>query len=211
MAAGQIGGQSGRQLRLGQHRGLLRHPFDLGYDRIVKFDHDFVGAEALQKMNKRRKKVTLVWDAQDMARVVSSAWMDGPKYKHFNMPKARYGLYQMDAVLVDGKPAGISLDCGYIANERKIVSLAVVDQDFTATDTEVTVLWGENPVSKKPQVEAHDQTEVKALVAPPPMAHTPATPTASKTVGPEGFPSGPLPKIAPPAHHRADGNGGACA
>lgn len=143
-------------------------PFDLGYDRIVKFDHDFVGAEALQKMEKRRKKVTLVWDAQDMARVVSSAWMEGPKYKHFNMPKARYGLYQMDQVLVGGKSVGISLDCGYIANERKIVSLAVVDEAFTATDTEVTVLWGENPVSKKPQVEPHDQTEVKALVAPAP-------------------------------------------
>ena len=146
-------------------------PFDLGYDRIVKFDHDFVGADALQERlkGKRRKKVTLVWDAQDMARVVASQWNDGPKYKYFNMPKARYGLYQMDEVLMNGKRAGISLDCGYIANERKIVSLAVVDEDFAETGTEVSVLWGENPISQKPQVEPHEQTAIKAIVAPAPF------------------------------------------
>jgi vanillate/3-O-methylgallate O-demethylase len=147
-------------------------PFDLGYDRIVQFDHDFVGSEALQEhaKQKRRKKVTLVWDAQDMARVVASAWNDGPRYKYFNMPKARYGLYQMDQVLASGKRAGISLDCGYIANERKIVSLAVIDEEFAETGTEVSVLWGENPNSTKPQVEPHEQTEVKAIVAPAPYS-----------------------------------------
>lgn len=153
-------------------------PFDLGYDRIVKFDHDFVGSEALQERarGKRRRKVTLVWDAQDMARVVGSAWTDGPKYKHFNMPKARYGLYQMDEVLVGGRRAGISLDCGYIAHDRKIVSLAVIDEEFAETGTEVTVLWGENPNSTKPQVEPHEQTEVRAVVAPAPYsAHARST------------------------------------
>ena len=145
-------------------------PFDLGYDRIVKFDHDFIGAEALQERARgpRRKKVTLVWDADDMARVMSSAWRDGPKYKHFNMPKARYGLYQMDEIMIGTQRAGISLDCGYLANERKIVSLAVIDEAHSETGTEVTVLWGESPNSIKPQVEPHEQTQVKAVVAPAP-------------------------------------------
>ena len=147
-------------------------PFDLGYDKIVKFDHDFVGSDALQERarGKRRKKVTLVWDADDMARVVASSWSDGPKYKFFNMPKARYGLYQMDQVLVGDRPAGISLDCGYLANERKIVSLAVIDEEFADTGTEVSVLWGENPISSKPQVEPHEQTAVRATVAPAPYS-----------------------------------------
>lgn len=146
-------------------------PFDLGYDRIVKFDHDFCGSDALQERVKngpRRKKVTLVWDADDMARVFSSQWRDGPKYKHFNFPKARYGLYQMDDVLIHGKRAGVSMDCGYLANERKIVSLATVSEEFAATGTEVSVLWGESPNSLKPQVEPHEQTAVKAIVAPAP-------------------------------------------
>ena len=145
-------------------------PYDLGYGRLVKFDHDFVGADSLQQRARepQRKKVTLVWDADDMARVMASQWSDGPRYKYFNMPKARYGLYQMDEVLSGGKRAGISMDCGYIANERKIVSLAVVDEAFATPGTEVTLLWGENPASQKPQVEPHVQTEIKAIVAPCP-------------------------------------------
>ncbi|WP_206957767.1 aminomethyltransferase family protein [Trinickia acidisoli] len=145
-------------------------PLDLGYERMVAFDHDFVGSEALKDHAKgrRRKKVTLMWDPQDMARVVASAWTAGPKYKHFNMPKARYGLYQMDEVLIGGNRVGISMDCGYIANERSVVSLAVVDEQFAETGTEVTVLWGENPISRKPQVEPHEQTAIKAIVAPAP-------------------------------------------
>lgn len=145
-------------------------PFDLDYGRIIKFDHDFVGAEALKERasQPQRRKVTLIWDAQDMERVVGSLWNDGPKYKYFNMPKARYGLYQMDSVLQNGRPAGISLDCGYIANDRKVVSLAVVDEALAAPGTSVTVLWGESPNSTKPSVEPHEQTEIRATVAPAP-------------------------------------------
>ena len=104
-----------------------------------------------------------------MARIVSSAWMEGPTYKYFNMPKARYGLYQMDEVLVNGKRAGISMDCGYLANEKAVVSLAVIDPEFATPGTSVTLKWGENPNSQKPQVEPHVQTEIKATVAPVPF------------------------------------------
>ena len=153
-------------------------PFDLGYGRLVKFDHDFVGAAALQKRAKepQRQKVTLVWDPQDMARVVSSMWTPGPKYKYFNLPKARYGLYQMDEVLKDGKRVGISMDCGYLANERAVVSLAVIDEALAVPGSTVTVLWGESPNSTKPQVEPHVQTEIRATVAPAPYgAHARTT------------------------------------
>ena len=153
-------------------------PFDLGYGRLVKFDHDFVGAAALQKRAKepQRQKVTLVWDPQDMARVVSSLWTPGPKYKYFNLPKARYGLYQMDEVLKDGKRVGISMDCGYLANERAVVSLAVIDESLAVPGSTVTVLWGESPNSTKPQVEPHVQTEIRATVAPAPYgAHARTT------------------------------------
>lgn len=40
------------------------------------------------------------------------------------LPKSRYGLYQHDKVLKDGKPVGVSLDVGYINNEHAFVSLA---------------------------------------------------------------------------------------
>ncbi len=45
-------------------------PYDLGYGPFVKFDHDFVGRAALEKMagNQKRKKVTLVWNGEDVER-----------------------------------------------------------------------------------------------------------------------------------------------
>jgi vanillate/3-O-methylgallate O-demethylase len=45
-------------------------PYDLGYGPFVKFDHDFVGRKALEKMteNPRRKKVTLIWNGDDIGR-----------------------------------------------------------------------------------------------------------------------------------------------
>lgn len=45
-----------------------RSPFDLGYGRSIKFDHDFIGRPALEaaKGNSKRKRVTLVWDRADV-------------------------------------------------------------------------------------------------------------------------------------------------
>ena len=49
-------------------------PRELGYGNVVKFDHDFVGREALERTagDDHRRKVTLVWDPADVARVVES-------------------------------------------------------------------------------------------------------------------------------------------
>ena len=39
-------------------------PYELGYGPFVKFDHDFIGREALQKMagKPHRRKVTFAWN-----------------------------------------------------------------------------------------------------------------------------------------------------
>ncbi|MFD7811515.1 aminomethyl transferase family protein [Streptomyces sp. NPDC059785] len=146
-------------------------PYDLGYGRLIKFDHDFVGREALQARagQPHRRKVTLVWHPEDIAGVFSSLWTPGPRNKYFNLPKARYGQYQMDAVLADGRQVGISMDCGYVVRDQSVVSLAVVDEEFAQPGTEVRLLWGENPVSAKPVVEPHEQTEIRATVESAPL------------------------------------------
>jgi len=69
---------------------------------------------------------------------------------------------------VGGEQVGVSLDCGYIANERAMVSLATVDVAHSEPGTEVVVLWGEEPNSAKPQVEEHRLREIRATVAPVP-------------------------------------------
>jgi vanillate/3-O-methylgallate O-demethylase len=84
------------------------------------------------------------------------------------MPKARYATHHEDKVLKDGKQVGISLDCGYLANEREMVSLATIDTALSEPGTEVVVVWGESRVSAKPAVEEHEQAEIRATVAPCP-------------------------------------------
>jgi vanillate/3-O-methylgallate O-demethylase len=145
-------------------------PYDLGYGRTVRFDHDFCGAGALQRIaaGAHRTKVTLVWDPDDLASAVRSLCEPGIPAKYLEMPKARYAFFQADKVLRSGATVGLSLDLGYIANEHAFVSLATVDQAVAAPGTEVTVLWGEEPNSAKPAVERHRQVEIRATVAPAP-------------------------------------------
>ncbi len=71
-------------------------------------------------------------------------------------------------MLLDGRQVGVSLDCGYIANERAMVSLAAVDRACAEPGTEVVVRWGEEPNSRKPQVEEHRVVDIRATVAPAP-------------------------------------------
>jgi vanillate/3-O-methylgallate O-demethylase len=145
-------------------------PYDMGYDRTVRFDHDFLGREALERIaaDAHRTKVTLVWNPEDLAAAVRSLCEPGTPAKYIEMPKARYAFFQVDKVLSNGSPVGLSLDLGYIANERAFVSLATVDQAVAEAGTEVTVLWGEEPNSAKPAVERHRQVEIRATVAPAP-------------------------------------------
>jgi glycine cleavage system aminomethyltransferase T len=146
-------------------------PYDVGYGKTVKFDHDFIGREALERLAQSsppRTKVTLVWNADDVAEAIGSMFHPGPGAKYIEMPKARYATHHEDKVLKDGKLVGISLDCGYLANEREMVSLATIDTALSEPGTEVVVVWGEQPVSAKPAVEEHRQVEIRATVAPCP-------------------------------------------
>ena len=65
-------------------------PYDLGYGPFVKFDHEFVGRGALEKMaaNPPRQKVTLVWNGDDVARVVPVAFQRR-RHHEVHRPAAR--------------------------------------------------------------------------------------------------------------------------
>src|SRR3984885_4934365 len=146
-------------------------PYDIGYGRTVKFDHDFLGREALELIagGPHRVKVTLGWNPDDVAAVFRSLCEPGTPAKYLELPKSRYAFFQVDKVLHDGNVAGLSLYLGYIANEQAFVSLATVDAAVSEPGTEVTVLLGEEPNSRKPAVERHRQTTVRATVAPAPF------------------------------------------
>jgi len=145
-------------------------PFDIGLGKSVRFDHDFHGREALEKIaaDPKRRKVTLLWNADDVAAIVKSQIEPGIPAKFLDFPKARYGFYQMDRVELDGRQVGISTDAGYTAFEQLYMSLATVDNDV-AEGAVVEVVWGEDPISRKPQVDqVHRQVRIRATVAPAP-------------------------------------------
>ena len=150
-------------------------PYDLGYGQFVKFDHDFIGREAVEKMaaKPRRRKVTLVWNEEDVARVFKSLFHagGGDIAKYIDLPLANYSTLPYDKVLKDGKIAGLSTYTGYTYNERALVSLAMMDVAHSEVGTEVTVVWGEEGGgSSKPTVERHGQAEIRATIAPAPIS-----------------------------------------
>jgi vanillate/3-O-methylgallate O-demethylase len=154
-------------------------PWDLGYGSLVKFDHDFIGRPALERMSRdpRRTKVTLVWNADDVARVLRTLFSDaGQLAKFLDLPLANYATLPFDRVMKNGQLAGLSTYTGYTVNERAMVSLAILDNEHSAPGTEVTVVWGEeNGGSAKPTVERHKQVEIRATVAPVPISEVART------------------------------------
>jgi vanillate/3-O-methylgallate O-demethylase len=140
----------------------------------VKFDHDFVGRKALEKMteNPRRKKVTLIWNGDDIGRASRSLYSAGGDIaKYIDLPLANYSTLPYDKVVKGGKTVGLSTYTGYTYNERAMISLAVIDSEHSELGTELTVVWGEEGRgSSKPTVERHVQAEIRATVAPLPIA-----------------------------------------
>jgi vanillate/3-O-methylgallate O-demethylase len=149
-------------------------PHELGYASFTKFDHDFIGKEALQKMEGKvtRKKVTLAWHDQDVVRVLQSMFAPpGENYKFIDLPLSNYASSSFDAVMSRGKMVGASMFSGYTYNERKMLSLGFVEEQYAKPGTELTLIWGEeNGGTKKTTVERHKQTEMRVTVGPTPYA-----------------------------------------
>ena len=150
-------------------------PYELGYGPFVKFDHDFIGRAALEKMvaegRPQRKKVTFEWHGEDFAKLLGGVTYDeGNNPKFFDLPNANYASSSFDTVKKGGKAVGYSMFTGYSNNEKVALSLGVVNSDVQVGD-ELTLVWGEeNGGTRKPTVERHKQIELRVRVAPTPYA-----------------------------------------
>jgi len=148
-------------------------PYALGYGPFVKFDHEFIGREALEKRQHepQRKKVTFEWNAEDIARIYRSLVDPSlPNYKYMDIPNFNYASSSYDAVTMGGKVVGFSMFGGCSFNERRMLSLGVVDSNINVGDV-LTLVWGEEGGgTTKSTVERHTQTEVRVKVAPVPYA-----------------------------------------
>ncbi len=146
-------------------------PWDMGYGSFIDFDRDFIGREALRQMatGPHRKKVTLVLENADVLRAIGSQLEAGDRAKFMEFPSAVYSMHPFDRVMADGKTVGVSTWIGYSANERKMLTIAVLDSGYAEPGTKVTFVWGEeNGGTSKPTVERHRQIEIGAIVSPAP-------------------------------------------
>jgi glycine cleavage system aminomethyltransferase T len=133
-----------------------RTPVELGWAKMIKFDHDFVGRAALEKevANPRRRMVTLVWSVDDIMDIHASQYQPGTHYPPMDAPNhfVAKGLFA-DQVLKNGKLVGISSGRAYSYNYRQMLSLCSIDVEQGDLGNEVSVLWGD-PGTRQKQIRA---------------------------------------------------------
>jgi vanillate/3-O-methylgallate O-demethylase len=148
-------------------------PYEIGYGPFVKFDHDFIGREALEKMadQPHRRKVTFAWNPDDVAEVFRSMLEPGADhYKYIDLPLSNYASASFDKITKGNEVVGASMFAGYSYNERSMLSLGIVDPGIKEGE-EVVLHWGEpNGGSEKTTVEHHKQIEIRAVVSPVPYS-----------------------------------------
>ncbi|UUT34761.1 aminomethyl transferase family protein [Microbacterium elymi] len=110
-------------------------PWELGYGRSITLDREFIGRDALNEAHElvRRRKVTLEFDAADVAAVFD----DHPGYVR------TYDRHRVQAQ--DGALVGMTFWTATIAPLDRILALALVDEGVAEPGTELEVAWGEHP------------------------------------------------------------------
>ncbi|MBL4733579.1 MAG: aminomethyl transferase family protein [Rhizobiaceae bacterium] len=143
-------------------------PYELGYGIYVKFDHDFIGREALAKIadGPHRRKVTFEWNAEDVAKVIASSFVPGGEnFKWIDLPQPNYASSSFDKIMMGDKMVGLSMFNGFSFNERTMLSLGIVDPEVKLGDV-LKLVWGEeNGGTRKSATEGHLQTEIRVKVS----------------------------------------------
>jgi glycine cleavage system aminomethyltransferase T len=129
-------------------RSRQRTVTEVGWQRSVKLDHDFIGRRAVEQViaDQKRTIVTLEWNSDDVVDVYASMFRNGEEYKYLEMPSApnyRKVLAHADHVLIDGKRVGVSAGIAYSYYYRKVISHGVIDIAASALGTNVTIEWGD--------------------------------------------------------------------
>ncbi|MFD0094688.1 hypothetical protein ACFVHA_28930, partial [Bacillus cereus] len=144
-------------------------PWDLGYGRLVKFDHDFVGRPALEALanEAHRQKVWLEWNSDDVVRIMrDSLFGDAPRPKILSIPNTHPNTAYHDSVHKGDDLVGLSMIGGYTVNIRQVVSVAVLDDAQAYDGNEVVLTWGEpdGGASREFMSPNHIQTNIRARV-----------------------------------------------
>ncbi|MCL2826944.1 MAG: hypothetical protein FWD72_06020, partial [Eggerthellaceae bacterium] len=138
----------------GDINNYFHNPYEFGWGKMIKFNHDFAGRAALEKMaaENKRRMVTLEWNADDVADVFASQFRDGQPYKFIDDPidyVFYLGNHHDEVVNKDGKVVGISFGRQNAAFFQRMISLCCLDTAYAELGSEVAVVWGEPGTRQK--------------------------------------------------------------
>jgi vanillate/3-O-methylgallate O-demethylase len=154
--------------------GYYRTPYDLGLGSFVNLDHECIGRDALAGMDpaKATKKVTLAWNVDDAAGLFREMLSPGGRnvrFLHLPANCDTIGL-QYDELKAGAQDAGVAAYTAYSANERAILSMALIHPDVEIGET-LTISWGEAGGGHgRFMMPATEKYEVRAVVSPAPYS-----------------------------------------
>ena len=139
---------------------LYRSPVDLGWEKLIKFNHDFPGKEALKKEleGPHNTGVHLIWNKEDVLKVMAGSMDIEKKYDtmdlvcDYDYVRNNAGMH-IDAVYDGEKMIGASSGRMLSPKTRAMISIGSIDTEYAVEGKEVEVLWG-NPVSNQVRVRA---------------------------------------------------------
>lgn len=141
---------------------FFHNPYEFGWGKMIKFDHEFIGKAALEKLaaEDKRRMVTLEWNAEDVADVFASQFRDEEPYKYIEQPTDLDFWPDMSFVMTHhkvldeaGGVIGLSFGRQNSAYFHRMISICCLDTPYTELGTDVTVLWG-NPGQRQKKIRA---------------------------------------------------------
>jgi vanillate/3-O-methylgallate O-demethylase len=132
-------------------------PWDAGYGRLISFDHDFVGRDALldSKDSVHRTKVTLEINPDDVAAEL------GPDFDFRSS-------HVKNRIEADGEVIGMTYFVNNIDRIGRLLALSIVDTAHSGVGTELAVIWGYDPGPTSADDAPRDFKTLRAQVAPTP-------------------------------------------
>jgi len=124
----------------------FRRPGELGWDVRGDLSHEFLGRDALiaerEAGGSARVLMGLVWNAEDVAEVLTAPLRAGdePLPEPMELPRLQGPTF--DTVLVDGRAVGVSSGRALSPALRAMISLVAIERSLAVVGTEVIVVWG---------------------------------------------------------------------
>ncbi len=125
-------------------------PFDVDWDYLINYDHEFIGKDALQEIKKNppRKVVTLEWNAEDVGKVFASQFMGQeiePCDEIVSNGDGGDAPFVISKVMLGDEMVGVAAGRTRDYYHRRMISLAYIRRDLAADGTELDVIWGTDP------------------------------------------------------------------